>query len=411
MEISMKKVLFCFSALIATCSVQNSFAQSNVKAYGQLDAVLYQTSQGGKSATSFGSSSDGASFWGLTGMEDMGSGLSASFDLRSEITLMTGQAASTSTSATNAGQTSTAAITQNTITNAGDKPSFFNRNAYIKLDQIGVGSFTIGRQADVWWAATGELNNATGNNGGFNNLIATQINSGSFLSTVSGQANSTVITNFAGSASASGVNINPSYIGVTSGFMGGFAYTTPNIAGFSGSYQIGVPKISYNDAGAANNGAAWTLRYDGMGLSIRLGNSYKNDYQGNKAWTQDLIGATYTLDKWKFTLAQNQMKLLGSAIGDSSTVVGAGVFYSFSNALTLNFGYGTLKDTTNSANQFKQTTVNLYYKLSPRTAVFAGIHNGVNSGAAKMTAVYGGNATDTLGATVNAVTTGIKHNF
>ncbi len=407
----MKKMWVCVPTLAAACSMTNAFAQSNMSIYGQLDAVLYQTNQGGKSATSFGSSSDGASFWGLTGNEDIGGGMKASFDLRSEITMMTGQAASTSTSATNAGQTSTAAVTQNVITNAGDKPSFFNRNAYIKLDQSGVGSLTIGRQADVWWAATGELNNATGNNGGFNNLIATQINSGSFLSTVSGQANSTVITNFAGSASAAGTNVNPSFIGVTSGFMGGFAYTTPSVAGFSGSYQIGVPKVSYNDSGAANNGAAWTLRYDGMGLSVRLGNSYKNDYQGNKAWTQDLIGATYTLDKWKFTLAQNQMKLFGSAIGDNSTVTGAGVFYSLSNALTLNFGYGTLKDTTNSANQFKQTTVNLYYKLSPRTAVFAGIHNGVNSGSTKMTAVYGGNATDTLGATVNAFTMGVKHNF
>jgi hypothetical protein len=49
--------------------------------------------------------------------------------------------------------------------------------------------------------------------------------------------------------------------------------------------------------------------------------------------------------------------------------------------------------------------------LSPRTAVFGGIHNGVHASATKMTAVYGGNATDTLGATVNAYTMGMKHNF
>jgi hypothetical protein len=49
--------------------------------------------------------------------------------------------------------------------------------------------------------------------------------------------------------------------------------------------------------------------------------------------------------------------------------------------------------------------------LSSRKAVFSGIHNGVYAGATKMTAVYGGNATDTLGATVNAYTMGMKHNF
>jgi hypothetical protein len=61
--------------------------------------------------------------------------------------------------------------------------------------------------------------------------------------------------------------------------------------------------------------------------------------------------------------------------------------------------------------KFKQTVVNLYEKLSPRTAAFGGIHNGVHASATKMIAVYGGNASDRLGATLNAYTMGMKHNF
>jgi len=404
----MKKTLVALASLAA---LGTSFAQSSMTIYGNLDQTLVQTSQGGKSATSSASNNNTSSYWGITSTEDIGGGLKASFDLRSEITLLTGQAASTTTSPTNAGQTSTAAITQNTITQAGDKPSFFNRGAYLKLEQAGIGAVTIGRQADAWWLAQGEVNTSTGASGGFGNLTAMQTNSGNFSTLVSGAANTTAITNFAGSASAAGANINPTYIGVADAFMGGIALTTPNISGFSGTYQMGIPKISYNDSGSANNGAAYAIRYDGMGLSVRVANSYKNDYAGNKAWTEDLIGASYTMGPWKVALSTNKMKFQGTATGNGTTATGAGVFYSMSSALTLNAAYGVLKDDVASANKFTQTSFNVVYKLSPRSSVYGGIFNGKNEGAMKQTPIYAGNGTDTLLATVNAYTVGVRHNF
>ena len=404
----MKKTLVALASLAA---LGTSFAQSSMTIYGNLDQTLVQTSQGGKSATSSASNNNTSSYWGITSTEDIGGGLKASFDLRSEITLLTGQAASTSTSGTNAGQTSTAAITQNTISNAGDKPSFFNRGAYLKLEQAGIGAVTIGRQADAWWLAQGEVNTSTGASGGFGNLTAMQTNSTNFSTLVSGAANTTAITNFAGSASAAGTNINPTYIGVADAFMGGIALTTPTISGFSGTYQMGIPKISYNDAGSANNGAAYAIRYDGMGLSVRVANSYKNDYAGNKAWTEDLIGASYTMGPWKVALSTNKMKFQGTATGNGTTATGAGVFYSMSSALTLNAAYGVLKDDVVSANKFTQTSFNVVYKLSPRSSVYGGIFNGKNEGAMKQTPIYAGNGTDTLLATVNAYTVGVRHTF
>ena len=281
----------------------------------------------------------------------------------------------------------------------------------MKLDKAGIGSITIGRQADAWWAAQGEVNTSTGASGGFGNLTAMQTNSTNFSTLVSGLPNTTAVTNYAGSASGAGANINPTYIGIADAYMGGIALATPTISGFSGTYQMGIPKISYNDSGSANNGAAYAIRYDGMGLSVRVANSYKNDYAGNKAWTEDLIGATYTMGPWKVALSTNKMKFQASATGNGTTATGAGVFYTMSSALTLNAAYGVLKDDVASANKFTQTSFNVVYKLSPRSSVYGGIFNGKNEGAMKQTPIYAGNGTDTLLATVNAYTVGVRHTF
>lgn len=409
----MKKNLVALASLAALGAMSTTaMAQSSMTIYGNLDQTLVQTSQGGKSATSSASNNNSSSYWGITSTEDMGGGTKASFDLRSEITLMTGQAASTTTSATNAGQTSTAAISQNTITNAGDKPSFFNRNAYVKLDQAGIGGITIGRQGDAWWLAQGEVNTSTGASGGFGNLTAMQTNTTNLGSNVSGASNTTTLSNYMGSASAAGTTVNPEFWGVAEAYMGGFRFDTASFSGFKASYQIGVPKVSYNDPGNANNGSAWVLAYDGYGFSGRLASTARNDYTGAKVWEQDLVGGTYTMGQWKFALSNNKNKFTGSAATlDGTTATAAGLFYSMSSALTLNAAYGVLKDDVNSVNKFTQTSFNVVYKLSPRSTIYGGIFNGKNEGAMKQTPIYGGNGTDTLLATVNAYTLGIKHTF
>ena len=409
----MKKTLVALASLAA---LGTSFAQMTI--YGNLDQTLVNSSQGGKTATFTKSNSNASSYWGIASKEDMGGGLSASFDLRSEITLMTGQAASATTAlTTSAPPTSTTAATQGNITAAADAPGFFNRGAYIKLEQAGIGALTIGRQADAWWAAQGEVNTTTGTNGGSANLTAMQTNSissGSMTSKVNGTTTPAAITNFAGSAGAAGASINPTNIGTTYAYMGGFALSTPNIAGFTGTYQFGIPKMSYNDPGSANNGAAWAIRYDGMGLSVRLANTYKNDYDGNKAWSEDLIGASYTMGQWKVALVNNKMKLSGKAAvpnANGTTATGAGVFYNMSSALTLNAAYGLVKDDVDANNKFTQTSVNAVYKLSPRTSVYGGIANGKNEGKMQQSPIYSSVGTDTLLATVNTYFFGARHSF
>ncbi len=411
----MKKTLVALASLAA---LGTSFAQSSMTIYGNLDQTLVNASQGGKSATFTKSNSNSSSYWGITSKEDMGAGLSASFDLRSEITLMTGQAASATTAVTNsASQTSTTAATLGNVTAAADAPGFFNRGAYIQLTQAGIGSLTVGRQADAWWAAQGEVNTATGTNGGSANLTAMQsntISSGSMTSKVNGTASPAALTNYMGAASSSGTAINPTNMGTTYAYMGGFALSTANFAGFTGTYQFGIPKMSYNDAGSANNGAAWAIRYDGMGLSVRLANTYKNDYDGNKAFSEDLIGASYTMGQWKVALVNNKMKLTGKAAvpnANGTTSTGGGVFYTMSSALTLNAAYGILKDDVDANNKFTQTSFNAVYKLSPRTSVYGGLANGKNEGKMQQSPIYSSVGTDTLLATVNSYFIGARHTF
>ncbi len=411
----MKKTLVALASLAA---LGTSFAQSSMTIYGNLDQTVVNATQGGKSATFTKSNANSSSYWGITSTEDIGGGTKASFDLRSEITLMTGQAASSTTGLANsAPQSSTTAATVGGVTTAAEGPAFFNRGAYIKLDKAGIGAVTIGRQGDAWWVASGEVNTTTGTSGGTSNLTAMQsntISSGSMTSKVNGVAAPAALTNYMSGAGTSGAAINPTNTGTTYAYMGGFALTTPTIAGFSGTYQFGIPKMSYNDAGNANNGAAWAIRYDGNGLSVRLANTYKNDYAGTKAWSEDLIGATYTMGAWKVAVLNNKMKLSGAAAvpgATGTTATGAGVFYTMSPALTLNAAYGVLKDDTNSANKFTQTSVNAVYKLSPRTSVYGGIANGKNDGLMLQSPIYSSVGTDTAAATVNAYFFGARHTF
>ena len=96
----MKKTLVAMASVAALGAMSTAaMAQSSMTIYGNLDQDVYQSSQNGQNVTTSGSNNHSSSFWGITSTEDMGGGVKASFDLRSEITLMSGQAASTSTAA------------------------------------------------------------------------------------------------------------------------------------------------------------------------------------------------------------------------------------------------------------------------------------------------------------------------
>ena len=145
---------------------------------------------------------------------------------------------------------------------------------------------------------------------------------------------------------------------------------------------------------------------------MRVAGNSKNDYSGTAAFKMQFVGGAYTMGQWRLSAGYNKLTTGGAAANtDGTTAVGLGLGYTVSSALSVNVAYGTLTDNVQSANKFTQTGVTAYYKLSPRSQVYAGIGSGKNAGQMKESPIYGGAGTDTLGATVNAYSVGIKHTF
>jgi len=448
----MKKTLVAMASVAALGAMSTAaMAQSSMTIYGNLDQDVYQSSQNGESVTTSGSNNHSSSFWGITSTEDMGGGMKASFDLRSEITLLSGQAASNSTSVVNnvtptggAVGTATAAGTSTPTTagllnQAAAKPAFFNRNAYLQLEGSW-GAVRVGRQENVWWTGQNTVNTSEMASFGFGNLTSMQTNSVNVVSAVTGSAltnaatvgkltstnainsggyNPTSLTNFMGGTGATAATTNPAYYGEATAFMGGLSYRTPTISGFHGEYQIGIPKTAYTIAGNVNNTQNINASWDGYNLHLNAGTSILNDANGANQFQNTTIGAVYTMGAWKFTVAQNKLKFGGLALTsapagipvDNTTAQGLGIDYKFSAAWDVAFAYGTLTDDANSQNKFTQTGVTTHYKLSPRTTVYAGLGNGKNSGTMVQTPIYAGSGGDATGQTTTAFMAGVRHAF
>jgi len=109
---------------LALAAVSNvSHAQSSVTLYGILDAgVTYVTNAGGSHLVKLDDGVSQANRWGLKGVEDLGGGLKAVFELESGFSLANGQ-----------------------INNGG---SLFGRAAYVGL-QNDWGTLTLGNQPDM----------------------------------------------------------------------------------------------------------------------------------------------------------------------------------------------------------------------------------------------------------------------
>lgn len=86
------KKLYVAAIALAGAVPPSSYAQSSVTLYGVVDSgILYKTHAGpGGSAWSLGTGIDSTNRWGLTGREDLGNGLYATFELESAFRINTG---------------------------------------------------------------------------------------------------------------------------------------------------------------------------------------------------------------------------------------------------------------------------------------------------------------------------------
>lgn len=390
----MKKI-FAILALAATTA---AFAQSSVTLYGNLDQTVYHASNGGKSVNSTNSNGGSTSLWGITGKEDLGNGLSVQFDLKSEVTLATGQASSTST-----GVNTAAGTNDNNNSNTG----FFNRGAWVGLNSNQYGNVKLGRQNDALWEQAGRFNNTGINSLGWNGLTAT---AGSFGATAS-TFNGTTLTGSPFGTSTSSVH-NPAAQGTGMAFWSGGSYETPTINGFKAKVMAGG-KTSYSQDNDTWNRTAGSLTYDQGPVSAAYALSYFNDGNGATAAKVSLLAGSYKLGNYKFTAGQQKTSFGGSwaSLGHDLTVNGVGVGYT-AGKWEYNAGYTVLKDDADSTYKTTQTAATARYNLSKRTSVYGGYGHGKNEGANnKQGVIYGGAALATANTTNNGLIFGLRHQF
>ncbi|WP_233836854.1 porin [Paraburkholderia sp. ZP32-5] len=118
-----RKVLFALAATGVVATPMQAFAQSTVTLYGAIDEGLQYTSNvKGKSNIQTTSGQDSGDRWGLKGVEDLGGGLKALFQIENGFNLNTGN-----------------------LNNGG---RIFGRQAYVGVQSANLGTLTMGRQYD-----------------------------------------------------------------------------------------------------------------------------------------------------------------------------------------------------------------------------------------------------------------------
>jgi predicted porin len=409
----MKKTLVAIAALAAT----GAFAQSSVTLYGNIDQAVYHGSTYNGSNTSSASNAGSTSLWGIKGLEDLGGGTRASFDLKSELTLASGQTGSASTG----------------VAAASTGAEVFNRAAWLGIENDKAGSFKIGRQNDVWWEQTTQFNNTGINSFGWANATAMASGTTSLpLLYVGAYTAAQGINGMGGYGAASTLaSPNASAQGTGAAFFGGLSYQTPTWMGLTAKIQRGVPKAYYDSASNVGQISGTSVAYAQGPLSLGYGTNTKTDTAGNKAMQQTMLGAKYVWDKYTFTGALNQTRMGGLTqtaaanlpVAHDVNITALGVGYQLTSAWKLDVGYTVMKDVTDTANKFTQTGVVGTYAMSKRTSFYAGYGQGSNSGASRYGSVYAGNANTQPGVGQTTVTSamtgqgdktvmaGLRHQF
>jgi len=392
----MKKSLVALAALAAT----TAFAQSSVTLYGNLDQGLYNNSDSGKSQSSISSNIGSTSTLGFRGNEDLGGGLSANFNLLSELSLKEGQVGSSTS-----GNTAT----------TGQKTNLFTRAAYIALKSTDIGEVQVGRIQDLVWQTGGALNNTNLNSFGWATLTATSTNSdkatGQGIVTGLDSADKT----FSGTSGASGT-ANSGAIGLSPyNFAGGIQYAAPKL--LNNQLQITAATYGAAFAGAKKNGAGvgYRIEYTSGPLAVNYAVSNRNDTNEQKGMEVTMYGATYQAGPYKLVGAQAKTKFFNNMADlHDLTVTGLGIIYDLNAKTDLALGYTTLKDDEDSTTKTTLVGVTARYKFSARTLAYAGYGSGKNTGTNnKQTMFYGGpSAGNTAaGVTSSGILVGLRHSF
>ena len=370
----MKKSLLALAVLTAVSGA--AFAQSSVTLYGKVDlGMVYDAGNplGAGKSVRLSSGVTGGSRIGFKGVEDLGGGNKFSFQLETGYCADSAAGQSTNVNDANNKKIGTTSA-PNFCTGSNN---FMGRQAHGDLTGA-FGALSAGRQYSL----------------GFNNLATIDPFGAGFAA----QANN-VASNGTYLVDPSGIRLNNSV-----------TYSTPNVAGFTGSVEAAFGEVVGNwksgrETGAGVNYAsgpvyAGITYYEvntaaGSGTAKRVttfGGSYDFGVVKVHALGQKVSGSNGSID-------------IFNIMGGVTVPVGAG---------SLMASYVKHNDRTSMDEDANQIGIGYQYPLSKRTALytsFARIQNhNIQGSATSNSAILVGNATD-AGTGQKAFNAGVVHNF
>ena len=361
----MKKHLL---ALAALATVSGAAVAQSATIYGILDLSITSTPHSTSGAA--GATADAGkrtmlsdavwmpSVFGITGTEDLGGGLKASFNLESDVNVDTG------------------------ALSAASGTNLFGRKANVNLTSAQFGTLTAGKDIDMLFLQ------------GFIDNVRNSHSSSAFVAHTVSAAGNTLATD-----SVFTQNM--------------IRYTTPTFNGFKASVQRRLGETAGDNS--YNSSTAFLANYAANGLSVSVGTKKVNDYHtstagtpvaGNDAKT-NYIGATYQLGQFRLATAHFETKpenTINSRVKIKTHEYGVG--YSVTPSLTAAVNY-VAQD--NGGVDSKVTSGSLKYSLSKRTSVWALVSKTNNDATGSITGLYGTGVATGKDSTQTAL--GMTHSF
>ena len=351
------------AGMTAICATTGAWAQSSVTLYGSLDAgVAYISNVGGSSRWILEQGNMQPDRWGLKGVEDLGGGLKAVFQLENGFYTNTGAFA---------------------------KPGvLFNRQAFVGLSSDKIGTLTFGHQTPFSFDVLGPL--------------STAYQAASWYAFHPGNIDAladTGVVPFDNSAKFR----SASFGGFTFGAMMGLGNTTNFSTGRTLSFAVSYANGPFKAAAAYSNEHDRTPSIVTTGITTFQGvpsATYVADKLQNMG-----AGASYQFGKLLVHGLYTRVKLESAGHSDTFQSYDAGANYQFTPANSVAGGAAT---TTLAGHRWTQFMIGDVYALSKSTQLYANalyMRAGSGSNAAFFTAGVSSGRNQTI------LLTGIHHSF
>ncbi|WP_321916104.1 MULTISPECIES: porin [unclassified Paraburkholderia] len=356
-------------------------AQSSVTLYGTVDAgVLWQTSSAASYSTLAKNQGgvvrykDGGiytSLWGMRGVEDLGGGYQATFQLQGSFDSGTGKFGIGDTSA--------------------PTTSIFNMAANLGISG-GFGSVKIGRQYAPMILALADTDAQHAQY--FGSILTALLGLNSATGWVGASSNGSIGSVYESNA---------------------IVYASPTFAGFKATLEYAPGGVAGSIQGNTRESAV--LQYSNYGLKVAA--IYYEGHDTNPGATTVLSGlannrfmslsALYTIKGFTISGALANGRNPSNTAAGNLNLYSGGLGYQFTPAFSVSSGVYYLKDMNHSSNRSIAYAMNASYSLSKSTLVYANVGYVDNRGTMNQGLEYGAPVAPGIGTT--AVMAGLRHRF